>query len=128
MARGNSPAMAMASEREKCVTGIEGLDNILGGGIPTKNIVLVTGTAGTGKTALAFEFLVRGAAIGENGLLITTVESKEKLIANIPALVFFDGKMLGRQLSIIAQVMNGLRVAKISSETGGKVEPGAHGD
>ena len=94
--------MAMASERERCVTGIEGLDNILGGGIPANNIVLVTGTAGTGKTTLAFEFLVRGAVSGENGVLITTVESKGKLLANIPAFVFFDEKMLGKQLSIVA--------------------------
>jgi circadian clock protein KaiC len=93
--------MAMAREREKCVTGIEGLDNILGGGIPTNNIVLVAGSDGTGKTTLAFEFLVRGAVGGENGVLITTVESKSKLLANIPSLVFFDEKMLGKQLSIL---------------------------
>ncbi len=93
--------MAMASEREKCVTGIEGLDNILGGGIPTKNIVLVTGTPGTGKTALAFEFLVRGAIGGENGVLITTVEAKSKLLENIPPLVFYDEKALGKRLTIM---------------------------
>jgi circadian clock protein KaiC len=93
--------MAMAREREKCITGIEGLDNILGGGIPTNNIVLVAGSDGTGKTTLAFEFLVRGAVGGENGVLITTVESKSKLLANIPSLVFFDEKMLGKQLSIL---------------------------
>ena len=93
--------MAMARERERCVTGIEGLDNILGGGIPTNNIVLVAGSDGTGKTTLAFEFLVRGAVSGENGVLITTVESKSKLLANIPSLVFYDEKMLGKQLSIV---------------------------
>ncbi len=93
--------MATARERERCVTGIEGLDNILGGGIPTNNIVLVTGTAGTGKTTLAFEFLVRGAVSGENGVLITTVESKSKLLANIPSLVFYDEKTLGKRLTIM---------------------------
>jgi circadian clock protein KaiC len=94
--------MAMASEREKCITGIEGLDNILGGGIPTNNIVLVTGTTGTGKTTLAFEFLVRGAVSRENGVLITTVESKDKLLASIPSLVFYDEKMLGKQITIVS--------------------------
>jgi len=93
--------MAMASERVRCVTGIEGLDNILGGGIPTNNIVLVAGAAGTGKTTLAFEFLVRGAMSGENGVLITTVESKSKLLANIPALVFYDEKTIGKRLTIM---------------------------
>ncbi len=93
--------MAVASEREKCITGIEGLDNILGGGIPTNNIVLVTGTTGTGKTTLAFEFLVRGAVSGENGALITTIEPKSKLLANIPPFVFYDEKAIGKQLSIV---------------------------
>ena len=111
--------MAMASERERCVTGIEGLDNILGGGIPTNNIVLVTGIAGTGKTTLAFEFLVRGAISGENGVLITTVESKDKLLANIPSFVFFDEKMLGKQLSIIT-LKDLLGEAGISKGTAGE--------
>jgi circadian clock protein KaiC len=93
--------MAMAKERERCVTGIEGLDNILGGGIPTNNIVLVTGPTGTGKTTLSFEFLARGAAIGENGILITTVEPKSKLLANIPSFVFYDEKTLSKLLSIV---------------------------
>lgn len=80
------------SERAKCVTGIDGLDGILGGGIPVSNMVLVTGGSGTGKTTLAFEFLVRGAMKGEKGLLITTVESQEKLISNIPHFDFLDEK------------------------------------
>jgi circadian clock protein KaiC len=111
--------MAMVKEREKCVTGIEGLDNILGGGIPTNNIVLVAGTAGTGKTTLAFEFLVRGAISGETGLLITTVESKHKLLANIPSMVFYDEKTLGKQLSIIT-LKDQLNEAGISSGKAGE--------
>ena len=81
--------MAMASERVKCVTGIEGLDNILGGGIPTNNIVLVTGTAGTGKTTLAFEFLVRGATqFNEPGVFMAFEESVEELTQNVASLGF----------------------------------------
>jgi circadian clock protein KaiC len=49
---------------------------------------------------LAFEFLVRGVISGENGVLITTVESKSKLLENIPSLVFCDEKALSKQLSI----------------------------
>ena len=84
--------MEISSERAKCVTGIDGLDGILGGGIPVSNMVLVTGGSGTGKTTLAFEFLVRGASKGEKGLLITTVESPERLIFNIPHFDFLDEK------------------------------------
>ena len=51
----------MNNVRERCLTGIEALDNILNGGIPKGNTVLITGSAGTGKTTLSIEFLVHGA-------------------------------------------------------------------
>ncbi|EQD44212.1 KaiC [mine drainage metagenome] len=40
---------------ERCATGIEGLDNILDGGIPRGNTVLVSGSCGTGKTTLSLD-------------------------------------------------------------------------
>jgi len=72
----------------RCVTGIEGLDNILGGGIPTSSIVLVCGGTGTGKTAMAVEFLARGAANGETGLLISDIGSEERLLSGLPSFTF----------------------------------------
>src|SRR5205823_2181869 len=42
-------------------TGIHGLDDILLGGIPRGNVVVVTGSPGTGKTTLGIEFIYRGA-------------------------------------------------------------------
>lgn len=69
---------------ERCVTGIEGLDRILGGGVPLTNLVLVKGGCGTGKTTLATEFLIRGAARGERGFLVSTAESKDSLLSSIP--------------------------------------------
>jgi circadian clock protein KaiC len=94
--------MAKKGERGRCVTGIEGLDSILGGGIPTSSIVLLAGTCGTGKTTLAFEYLVRGVIAGEPGLLITTVESPDKMLSNIPRFTFFSDSMLTKgKLSII---------------------------
>lgn len=78
----------------RCVTGIEDLDKILDGGIPIGNMVLVEGSCGTGKTTLAFEFLVRGALIGEKGLLVLTAEPPEKMLSNVPRFVFFDEKMI----------------------------------
>lgn len=94
--------MAKKGDRGRCATGIEGLDNILGGGIPTSSIVLLAGTCGTGKTTLAFEYLVRGVIAGEPGLLITTVESPDKMLSNIPRFTFFNNSMLVKgKLSII---------------------------
>ena len=46
------------SDRDRCPTGIDGLDNILDGGIPRGNTILFTGSCGTGKTTLSLEFLV----------------------------------------------------------------------
>lgn len=46
----------------KCLTGIQGLDEITGGGLPQGRPTLVCGSAGCGKTVLAMEFLIRGGA------------------------------------------------------------------
>jgi circadian clock protein KaiC len=94
--------MAKKGERGRCATGIEGLDNILGGGIPTSSIVLLAGSCGTGKSTLAFEYLVRGVISGEPGLLITTVETPDRMISNLPRFRFFEASMLVKsKLSII---------------------------
>lgn len=77
-------------DRERCITGIEGLDTILYGGIPRANTILLTGSCGTGKTSLALEFLIHGALKGENSLFISVTENSEKLLANIIPYKFFD--------------------------------------
>jgi circadian clock protein KaiC len=60
-------------------TGIEGLDYILGGGLPTNHLYLIEGTPGTGKTTLALQFLLTGLRNGEAGLYVTLSESKDEL-------------------------------------------------
>src|SRR3990172_13226872 len=79
---------------DRCVTGVDALDNILNGGIPRGNTVLVTGSVGTGKTSLCLEFLVHGALVGENSLYISATESSEKLLRNIIPYDFFDRKLI----------------------------------
>ena len=65
---------------ERVKTGIDGLDKALNGGIPKKNIVLLSGGAGTGKSTLALQYLYNGAKMfGEKGLYISTEQSKEDL-------------------------------------------------
>jgi circadian clock protein KaiC len=62
-------------------TGIAGLDDILFGGIPRGNVVIVTGSPGSGKTTLGLEFVYRGAReFDEPGMLITFEVSAEKLV------------------------------------------------
>jgi len=60
-------------------TTIQGLDAILGGGLPRDRIYLLKGAPGTGKTTLALQFLLAGAARGETGLYITLSETREEL-------------------------------------------------
>ncbi|WP_216851119.1 ATPase domain-containing protein [Acidisphaera sp. L21] len=59
--------------------GIAGLDNVLSGGLTRNRLYLVEGTPGTGKTTLALNFLLEGAAQGEQGLYITLSETEVEL-------------------------------------------------
>ncbi len=52
-------------------TSIEGLDDVLGGGLERGRVFLLEGSPGTGKTTIATQFLIAGAAAGERGLYIT---------------------------------------------------------
>ena len=73
----------------KCPTGIQGLDEITGGGLPRGRPTLVCGGAGCGKTLLAAEFLVRGAAeFDEPGVLMAFEETEKELKANVASLGF----------------------------------------
>jgi len=54
-------------------SGIPGLDEMVEGGFPFPSVILLSGTAGTGKTTFALKFLCRGAENGEQGLYITTL-------------------------------------------------------
>jgi circadian clock protein KaiC len=84
-------------ELPKTPSGIEGLDEITGGGLPRGRPTLVCGGAGCGKTLFAMEFLVRGATeYGEPGVFMTFEETAEELSANVASLGF-DLKKLEAQ-------------------------------
>src|SRR5271154_3755858 len=73
----------------KSPTGIQGLDEITGGGLPRGRPTLVCGGAGCGKTLLAAEFLVRGAVqFGEPGVFMAFEETEAELKANVASLGF----------------------------------------
>ncbi|RBL66828.1 circadian clock protein KaiC, partial [Pseudomonas sp. MWU13-2625] len=64
---------------EKAATGIEGLDDILSGGLSRGHVFLLEGQPGTGKTTVALHFLRDGAAAGERCLYITLSETEREL-------------------------------------------------
>lgn len=68
------------SSVKRIKTGIKGLDELIEGGIPEKSVVLITGSAGTGKTIFALNFLVEGALNGEPGVYISLQESPQENI------------------------------------------------
>ena len=63
-----------------CVsTGIDGLDAILGGGLPTGHMYLVEGESGAGKTTLGMQFLLEGRRQGERTLWLSLSEAEDEL-------------------------------------------------
>ncbi len=85
----------------KAPTGIQGLDEITGGGLPMGRPTLVCGTAGCGKTLLGMEFLVRGASeFGEPGVFMAFEETARDLTENVRSLGF-DLEELTRQKKVI---------------------------
>lgn len=94
------------SNAHRCRTGIEGLDEILQGGLPRNRLYVIEGEPGSGKTTLALQFLLEGLKGGEKSLYITFSETKDELSAvaeshgwDISKLHLVDLATLERQLS-----------------------------
>jgi RecA-superfamily ATPases implicated in signal transduction len=74
---------------KKSPTGIQGFDEITGGGLPAGRPTLVCGGPGCGKTLFAMEFLVRGTTqFNEPGVFMSFEETNEELIKNVASLGF----------------------------------------
>ena len=79
----------------KSLTGIQGLDEITGGGLPSGRPTLVSGGAGSGKTLFGLEFLVRGATqYGEPGVFMSFEETILDLTKNAASLGFDLGRLV----------------------------------
>jgi circadian clock protein KaiC len=78
---------ALVQSVPKAPTGIQGLDEITGGGLPRGRPTLVCGGPGCGKTILAMEFLIKGARqFGEPGVFLSFEETVEDLTLNFASL------------------------------------------
>ncbi|MEM0331201.1 MAG: KaiC domain-containing protein [Archaeoglobaceae archaeon] len=79
-------------------TGIEGLDAILGGGIPKGYVVAVIGSYGTGKTTLGLHFIHEGLKNGESCIILSFDEDEESILRNARSVGL---KLEGKNLQII---------------------------
>src|SRR6186713_3506265 len=86
----------------KARTGIHGLDEITGGGLPAGRPTLISGSAGAGKTLLAIEFLVRGATeFGEPGVFMMFEENAEEISENVRSLGFDLDKLVAEKKVVL---------------------------
>ena len=89
MATANKKEQFVHPQIHKTLTGIAGLDEITGGGIPTGRPTLVCGEAGCGKTLMSLEFIVRGAIeFNEPGVFMAFEEKAAELSMNVASLGF----------------------------------------
>ncbi|MEP6658869.1 MAG: circadian clock protein KaiC [Acidimicrobiales bacterium] len=100
-------AVSMATLR-KTPTGISGLDEVTGGGLPRSRSTLICGPAGCGKTLVAMEFLVRGITeFNEPGVFIAFEETAQDLVENHASLGFdlaqleADGRLVIDHIDVV---------------------------
>lgn len=90
---------ARARDLEKLTTGSPALDRILGGGIPSRSIVVVAGEPGSGKTILTLQVMFHLARQGRKSLFFTTLsEPALKLVRYMQMFSFFDERLLDEQI------------------------------
>ncbi|MHB2267339.1 ATPase domain-containing protein [Aliihoeflea sp. PC F10.4] len=87
-------------ETIRAKTGVEGLDDILSGGLTEGHVFLLEGSPGTGKTTIALNFLIEGEKLGEPGLYITLSETEDELRAGAAS----HGWELGPLISVFEVV------------------------
>ena len=105
MKKNDSNSSRSATHLLKCPTGIQGLDEITGGGLPKGRPTLVCGGAGCGKTLMAAEFLVRGAVqFGEPGVFMAFEETEKELKANVASLGFDLAGLVRRKKIVLDYV------------------------
>lgn len=84
-------------------TGVPNLDLLLGGGIPARQSVVVTGDPGTGKTILCSQIAFAHAAGGQNVVLATVAsESQDKLMEELQDFSFFDAERVSREIFLVS--------------------------
>ena len=113
------PPLPTPATLPKSPTGITGLDEITGGGLPRGRPTLISGSAGCGKTMLALEFLVRGATqFGEPGVFMMFEENAQELTDNVRSLGFDLEQLVAKKKILLDHV----RIERSEIEETGEYE------
>jgi circadian clock protein KaiC len=92
----------MADVRDRLATGIQGLDEVLGGGLVRGGIFLVMGRPGAGKTIAGNQICFAHAARGERAAYITLLaETHQRMTANLENMSFFERPAVGKRLAYL---------------------------
>ncbi|MFH1338042.1 MAG: ATPase domain-containing protein, partial [Nanoarchaeota archaeon] len=82
---------------ERIRTGIPGLDEIMHGGIPKNQIILLAGTSGTGKTTICTQYCYQGAKLYNENAVFLSLEEPAEFIKNNAKLFGWDFKELEKK-------------------------------
>jgi circadian clock protein KaiC len=81
----DASAQVEVATHERAPFGVDGLDALLGGGVPRTSATMFQGGTGTGKTLLSLHFLLEGTRRGERGIMFTLEETPDQLRASAEA-------------------------------------------
>ncbi len=102
-AKGAAKEISATEKMEVIESGIEGLDKILGGGLPKNSFILLSGTCGTGKSIFGMNFLIEGALRGEPGIYISLEESPDSSIQQMKLLGWPVDELVKKKKLLILQ-------------------------
>ena len=92
---------------ERVPSGIPGLDEVIGGGLPKGSLTMLSGKCGTGKTTFGMQFVYFGAKEkGEQGIFVTLEKEPEELVEGAAAFPDFGKMVAEKKISIIRPDMH----------------------
>ncbi|MGI5921101.1 MAG: ATPase domain-containing protein [Syntrophomonadaceae bacterium] len=116
------PDKTCFSLTDRLKTGIEGLDNIVGGGFLKNTTILVEGASGTGKTVMGIHYLLEGLKQGEKGFLLATEESADFITQYFRSFNTTNGIATYDQLIIMDRISSTMSIEEVIADVISRVK------